>query len=71
MAAASLSASASSAASCMLTLVFVINFACTAYIGVLNIYYTVNREMFVFKNLRPINFRVKESLSASGSNEDF
>ena len=33
--------------------------------------YTVNREMFVFKNLRAINFRVKKSSSASGSNEDF
>ena len=32
---------------------------------------TVNREIFVFKNLRVINFRVKKSSSASGSNEDF
>ena len=34
-------------------------------------YITVNREIFVFKNLRVINFRVKKSLSASGSDEDF
>ena len=34
-------------------------------------YYTVNREIFVFKNLRVINFRVKKSSSASGSDEDF
>ena len=33
--------------------------------------YTVNREIFVFKNLRVINFRVKKSSSASGSDEDF
>ena len=32
---------------------------------------TVNREIFVFKNLRVINFRVKNSSSASGSDEDF
>ena len=32
---------------------------------------TVNREIFVFKNLRVINFRVKKSSSASGSDEDF
>ena len=32
---------------------------------------TVNREIFVFKNLRAINFRVKKSSSASGSDEDF
>ena len=33
--------------------------------------HTVNREIFVFKNLRVINFRVKKSSSASGSDEDF
>ena len=33
--------------------------------------YTVNREIFVFKNLRAINFHVKKSSSASGSDEDF
>ena len=33
--------------------------------------YTVNREIFVFKNLRVINFRVKKSSSASGSDKDF
>ena len=32
---------------------------------------TVNREIFVLKNLRAINFRVKKSSSASGSDEDF
>ena len=32
---------------------------------------TVNREIFVFKNLCAINFRVKKSSSASGSDEDF
>ena len=32
---------------------------------------TVNREIFVFKNLRAINFRVKKPSSASGSDEDF
>ena len=32
---------------------------------------TVKREIFVIKNLRVINFRVKKSSSASGSDEDF
>ena len=32
---------------------------------------TVNREIFVLKNLRVINFRVKKSSSVSGSDEDF
>ena len=36
-----------------------------------NLQYTVNREIFVFKNLRVINFRVKKSSSASGSDVDF
>ena len=37
----------------------------------LHIHCTVNREIFVFKNLRAINFRVKKSSSASGCDEDF
>ena len=33
--------------------------------------HTVNREIFVFKNLRVINFHVQKSSSVSGSDEDF
>ena len=41
------------------------------YITRCHVNVTVNREIFVFKNLRVINFRVKKSSSASGSDEDF
>ena len=42
-----------------------------SYYSMLLYMYTVNREIFVFKNLRVINFRVKKSSSVSGSDEDF
>ena len=41
---------------------------CTFYVTIV---YTVNQEMFVFKNLHVINFHVKKSSSASRSDKDF